>query len=294
MPLCAIPPVNSSTGITAVSDSWVVIVVDMMKWRGAFQVAPSSHRRKWLWWTSEVLMEAQGITAHLLFLLSSLHKQNTVTQSLHHHHFLLHLISSFHESLSLCNFCLALLHFATGFCAVLIISTWSWLTSPQPLSPSIMLAFQQAPPLTNTPSPPPSQLLSPHPPISLHHGWLLPLQTHLSMHLFLILSLSTTEFPLSFSIHLAPGKQTDATALTPSGNGAVAEVGWSAPLNHFAPQLLVKEATDSVAVDQQDWKSPPPVIYWTQGTKTTLPCDYPLIKETPFLRQCLYSFIALN
>lgn len=40
--------------------------------------------------------------------------------------------------------------------------------------------------------------------------------------------------------------------LTPSGDGAAAEVGWSAPLNHSAPQLLVKEATDSVAVDQED------------------------------------------
>lgn len=100
IPLCAIAPVNSLIGITAVSDGRVVIIVDMMKLRGAFRVAPSSYRRKWLWWTSEVLMEAQGSTAHLLFLISSCHKQSTVTKSPHHHHFLLHLISSHKHTLA--------------------------------------------------------------------------------------------------------------------------------------------------------------------------------------------------
>lgn len=196
-------------------------------------------------------MEAQGITAHLLFLLPLRHKQSTAIKSPSHHHFPLHQVSSFHESLSLCDFHLALLHFATGPCIVLII----YLRSPGslPFIPSLHLSrwvFNKR------------HISQTHPRLHLLSSYLLilpsvsiradcchfrPIRPCISFSF--PPSLSTTEFPLSFSIHLTPGKKTDATALTPSGDGAVAEVGWSAPLNHFAPQLLVKEATDSVAVN---------------------------------------------
>lgn len=193
MPLCAISPVNSSSGITAVSDGWLVIVVDMMKWRGAFRVAPSCYGHKWLWWTSEVLTEAQGIAARLPALLSLRHKQSTLTKSPRHHHFPLHLIPPFHRRFPSVIFALlsSILQPSHAQCSLHLRRPDSLSSaSLPPIHPSIMLAFQQAPPLANTPSPPPSQLFPPHPPISLHQGWLLPLQPHLSMHLFLILSLS--------------------------------------------------------------------------------------------------------
>lgn len=82
------------------------------------------------------------------------------------------------------------------------------------------------------------------------------------------------------------------------------EVGWSAPLNHFAPQLLVKEATDSVAVDQEDWKSPPtcdlldtgdknnPYMWPPSYQKDTL-CFFTQWKNTKkFL--CFYPSIGVN
>lgn len=69
-------------------------------------------------------------------------------------------------------------------------------------------------------------------------------------------SLSSTWFPPSFSIHLSPGKQTGATALTPAGVGAAVLSGGSTPLKHFARQLLVKGATDSIVEHQEDYESP--------------------------------------
>lgn len=222
MPLCAISPVNSSSGIAAVSDGWLVIVVDMMKWRGAFWVAPSCYGRKWLWWTSEVLTEVQRIAAHLPALLSLRHKQSTLTKSPHHHHFPLHLIPPFRRRFPSVIFALlsSILQPGHAQCSPRLRRPDSLPSAPLPPPPSFMPAFQQAPPLANTPSPPPSQLFPPHPPISLHQGWLLPLQTHLSMHLFLILSLSFHHRVPSVFLNPSRPWKTDATALTPSGDGA--------------------------------------------------------------------------
>lgn len=218
MPLCAISPVNSSTGITAVSDGWVVIVVDMMKWRVAFRVAPSSYWRKWLWWTSEVLMETQGITAHLLF------PPLLVPQTKHSHQ-----KPSPSPFPSSSNFPFAWITFTVIFALLSSIlqpghaQCSSYLCSPDslPRSPSLHLSCR----LFNK-----RRLSQTHPRLHLLSSYLLILPSvsiradccHFRpicpcISFSFSPSLSTTEFPLSFSIHLAPGKQTDATARTPSG-----------------------------------------------------------------------------
>ena len=253
MPLCAISPVHFSTGIAAVSDGWVVIVVDMMKWRRAFRVAPSSYRCQWLWWTSKVLMEAQGSPGQLLFLLSSRCKQHSHQEPSP---------SPFPSSsnflfpwITFTDFRFALLLFAAGPCSVLIISAYSWHASLQRLSPSIM------PALTSTTS------RKTHPRLHLLSSYLLILLSfsirpdccHFSRVcpcFFLILSLSFHHrVPSVFLNPSRPWKTDTRHGADTSGDGA--EVGWSAPLNHFAPQLLVKHATDIVAVDQEDLKPPP-------------------------------------
>lgn len=222
MPLCAISPVNSSTGITAVSDGWLVIVVDMMKWRGAFRVAPSCYRRKRLWWTSEVLMEAQGITAHLPSLLSLRHEQSTLTKSPHHHHFPLHLISPFHDHFHSLIFALlssSILQPGHAQCS-------PHLRSPDslPRGPSLHLSCRLFGKRRLSQTHPRLHLLSSYrlipPSVSIRADCchFRPICPCISFSFSPLLS--TTEFPLSFSIHLAPGKQTDATALTPSGDGA--------------------------------------------------------------------------
>lgn len=249
MPLCAISPVNSSSGITAVSDGWLVIVVDMMKWRGAFGVAPSCCGRKRLWWISEVLTEVRGIAAHLPALLSLRHKQSTLTNSPRHHHFPLHLIPPFHRRFPSVIFALLSSILQPGHAQC----------SPRLRRPDSLPSAPPSPPLL-------------HPSCRLFSKRRLS-QTHPRLHLLssslLILpsvsiradcchfrpicpcisfsfspSLSTTEFPLSFSIHLAPGKQTPRRWHHQGMERGVRRgrggEGWSAPLNHFVPQLLVK------------------------------------------------------
>lgn len=143
--------------------------------------------------------------------------------------------------------------------AVLIISAYSWFTSPWPLSSSIMPVFQQVPPLTNTPSLPPSQLLSPHPPISLHQGWLLPLQTHLSMHLFLILSLSSQHTVPSVFLNPSRPWKTDSrrsvdTIRRWSGGGG----GVVCTAKPFCSTAISKRGHRQCRwIDQEDWRSPP-------------------------------------
>lgn len=130
-----------------------------------------------------------------------------------------------------------------------------------------MPAFQQALLLTNAPSPPPSQLLSP--PISLHQSWLLPLQTCPSMHLFPHsppFFAAHSSLCLSQSISLSE-KQTGATRLTPAG---VEAVGGSTTLKHFARQLLVKETTDSI-VEHQVQNRPTSDLLDTQDKSKSTP-----------------------
>lgn len=168
---------------------------------------------------------AHGSTGdHNLFLLFSCHKHSAGTKSLRHHH----LPPS-------SNFPFPLITGALWFSpcspfrnrAVLIISARSWFTSPSPLSLSIMPFFFPVCRLSRTR--PRFHLLSSYllilPSVSIradccHFRPICP-----CISFSFSPSLLTTQLPLSSSIHLAPGKQTAAAALTPSGDGAVAEVG---------------------------------------------------------------------
>lgn len=243
----------------------MIIVVDTMNRTAEYWVALSSYRLKWLWCISEVLCGSTREPNPSPVSSSSFHKCSTVTECpplLHYiftpplplHPSFLSLISSFHKSLfatshSLPPLLFSCLHFVTEACSVLIISVEPWFTFLWPLSPSILPAFQQAPHLTNAASPPPSPLLSPHPPISLHQGWLLPLQTCLSMHLFLILELSFQHPVPSVFYNPSLPWQTDRRHYTDTSRG------WSSgvvPLKHFAHRLLVKAAADSIVECQED------------------------------------------
>lgn len=230
---------------------------------------------------------AHGSTGdHNLFLLFSCHKHSAGTKSPHHRH----LPPS-------SNFPFPLITVALWFSpcspfrnrAVLIISARSWFTSPSPLPLSIMLVFQQVPPLTNTPSLPPSQLLSPHPPISLHQGWLLPLQTHLSMHLFLILSLSSHHTVASVFLNPSRPWKTD------SRRGADTIRGWSGggggvvcTAKPFCSTAISKRGhRRCCCIDQEDWKSPPTCDLLDTGDKNSpSPWRPSYQKDTLFFSTC--------
>lgn len=99
-------------------------------------------------------------------------------------------------------------------------------------------------------------------------------------------SLSSTQFPLSLSIHLSPGEQTGATALTPAGVGKVVLSGGFTPLKHFGCQLLVTEDA-AVLLSVRKIKNPQSLMYCTHGMKTTPSCVFIFIKKTHFFHFCV-------
>ncbi len=76
------------------------------------------------------------------------------------------------------------------------------------------------------------------------------------------LSYSLPPFPAHSSLCLSQSISL-ATTLTPAGVGAVVLSGGFTPLKHFARQLLVKEAADSIAKCQEDEKYPASDLLYT-------------------------------
>lgn len=103
-------------------------------------------------------------------------------------------------------------------------------------------------------------------------------------------SLSSTQFPLSFSIHLSPpGEQTAATTLTPARVGAVMLGGGGG--------VYTRKAFCSPAISRRGRRMsgrlemPPHLIYCTQGMTTTPPCEVIFIKRNT--SSALFSHVDL-
>lgn len=89
-------------------------------------------------------------------------------------------------------------------------------------------------------------------------------------------SLSSTQFPLSFSIHL---QQTGATTLTLAGAGAAV-----LSLGVYTIKTFCSPAINKRDCGQYCWmsgrlKNSPHLIYCTQGTRTAPPCDFIFIRR---------------